>query len=76
MAAVAAHPVPYLLISGTQPAPEVIERMAKLTAGVAQIEVWEASGHFPHLAHPARFAQRLAASANSEPAIETRVGIA
>jgi pimeloyl-ACP methyl ester carboxylesterase len=27
------------------------------------IEVWAGTGHFPHLAHPARFARRLAAAA-------------
>ena len=26
-------------------------------------EVWAGTGHFPHLAHPSRFAQRLAATA-------------
>jgi pimeloyl-ACP methyl ester carboxylesterase len=26
-------------------------------------EVWACTGHFPHLAHPARFARRLAATA-------------
>jgi pimeloyl-ACP methyl ester carboxylesterase len=29
----------------------------------AVVEVWAGSGHFPHLAHPARFAERLAATA-------------
>jgi pimeloyl-ACP methyl ester carboxylesterase len=29
----------------------------------AATEVWAGSGHFPHLAHPARFAERLAATA-------------
>jgi pimeloyl-ACP methyl ester carboxylesterase len=27
----------------------------------ATVEVWAGSGHFPHLAHPHRFAGRLAA---------------
>ena len=29
----------------------------------ASITVWPASGHFPHLAHPRRFAECLAATA-------------
>ncbi len=62
MAAVAARGVPYLLICGTQPAPELTERIDELAAGGATVEVWDGSGHFPHLAHPARFAQRLAAA--------------
>ncbi len=61
MAAVAARPVPYLLVCGMQPAPEVTERIDTLLTGVVTIEVWDGSGHFPHLAHPTRFAQRLAA---------------
>ena len=31
------------------------------------VEVWPGSGHFPHLAHPARFAARLAAFALPRP---------
>ena len=74
MAAVAARAVPYLLICGMQPAPEVAERIDRLTAGVAEIEVWDGTGHFPQLAHPARFAQRLAATGTSVDS--TRVGLA
>ena len=29
----------------------------------ATVEVWAGSGHFPHLAHPARLAERLVATA-------------
>ena len=29
----------------------------------ATVEVWKDSGHFPHIARPARFAERLAATA-------------
>ena len=60
MAVVATREAPYLLVCGTPPAPEVTERIERLTARLVTIEVWDGSGHFPHLAHPARFAQRLA----------------
>jgi pimeloyl-ACP methyl ester carboxylesterase len=63
MSAVAARAVPYQLICGTQPPPEAIERIDRLTSGGATVDVWDGCGHFPHLAHPARFAQRLAATA-------------
>jgi pimeloyl-ACP methyl ester carboxylesterase len=66
MAAVAARAVPYLLICGTQPPAEVTERIAGRMAGHAVVEVWEGGGHFPHLAHPTRLAQRLAATATRE----------
>jgi pimeloyl-ACP methyl ester carboxylesterase len=62
MAAVAARAVPYLLICGARPAPEVDERLETLMASIATVEVWDGCGHFPHLAHPARFAHRLAAT--------------
>ena len=60
-AAVAASGVPYLLIAGSEPPPDLARR---LRAAVPQmkIEVWADTGHFPHLAHPGRFAQRLARS--------------
>jgi pimeloyl-ACP methyl ester carboxylesterase len=61
MAAVTARPAPYLLVCGMQPAPQVTERIDTLLTAVVTIEVWDGSGHFPHLAHPTRFAQRLAA---------------
>jgi pimeloyl-ACP methyl ester carboxylesterase len=61
-AAVAASGVPYLLIAGAEPPPDLARW---LSAAVPQmtIEVWADTGHFPHLAHPGRFAQRLAATA-------------
>lgn len=61
-AAIAASGVPYLLIAGAEPPAEVTARISD--AGVQlTVEVWAATGHFPHLAHPGRFAQRLAATA-------------
>jgi pimeloyl-ACP methyl ester carboxylesterase len=62
IAAVAAAKVPYLLILGTEPPPEVAAWFRNALPQ-AVIEVWTGSGHFPHLAHPARFAERLAAMA-------------
>ncbi len=61
-AAIAASGVPYLLIAGAEPPAGITQRMSD--AGVqVKIEVWAGTGHFPHLAHPGRFAQRLAATA-------------
>jgi pimeloyl-ACP methyl ester carboxylesterase/ketosteroid isomerase-like protein len=61
-AGMAASGVPYLLIAGAEPPAGITQRMSG--AGVQmKIEVWAGTGHFPHLAHPGRFAQRLAATA-------------
>jgi pimeloyl-ACP methyl ester carboxylesterase len=62
IAAVVAAGVPYLLILGTEPPPE-IAAWFRNALPQAVVEVWAGSGHFPHLAHPARFAERLAATA-------------
>ena len=62
VAAVAAAEVPYLLILGTELQPETAAWIRSAVPHAA-IEVWAGSGHFPHLAHPARFAERLAATA-------------
>jgi pimeloyl-ACP methyl ester carboxylesterase len=66
MARVSARGVPYLLILGTDLAPDV---RARIDQGMptASIEVWPGSGHFPHLAHPDRLAARLAATAKWTP---------
>jgi pimeloyl-ACP methyl ester carboxylesterase len=61
-AAVAASGVPYLLIAGAEP-PLDLARWLSDAVPQMKIEVWADTGHFPHLAHPARFAQRLAATA-------------
>jgi pimeloyl-ACP methyl ester carboxylesterase len=54
--------VPYLTILGDEPEPAyrqwLVERLPDI-----QILTWPSSGHFPHLAHPHRFAQRLAGTA-------------
>ena len=60
-AAVAASGVPYLLIVGAEPAPGISQRLSDALPRL-KTEVWAGTGHFPHLAHPGRFAQRLAAT--------------
>ena len=62
-AAVAASGVPYLLIVGAEPPPDVARWLGDAVPQM-KIEVWAGTGHFPHLAHPGRFAQRLAATAD------------
>jgi pimeloyl-ACP methyl ester carboxylesterase len=52
---------PYRLIAGADPGPTYRARLRR-ELPQAMIEVWPLSGHFPHLAHPERFARRLAAS--------------
>jgi pimeloyl-ACP methyl ester carboxylesterase len=54
--------VPYLLILGAEMPPDVRARVGAALPH-ATVEVWAGSGHFPHLAHPRRFAGRLAATA-------------
>lgn len=60
--AIASAGVPYLLLLGSDPAPETAAWIRDV-APHATVEVWAGTGHFPHLAHPARFAERLAATA-------------
>ena len=61
-AAITAAEVPYLLILGSEPSPDTAAWFGN-AAPHATVEVWADSGHFPHIAHPARFAERLAATA-------------
>ena len=65
-AAVAASDVPYLLIAGAEPTPGISQRLSDALPRL-KTEVWAGTGHFPHLAHPGRFAQRLAATAQWRP---------
>jgi pimeloyl-ACP methyl ester carboxylesterase/ketosteroid isomerase-like protein len=65
-AAVAASDVPYLLIAGAEPASDISQRLSDALPRL-KTEVWADTGHFPHLAHPGRFAQRLAATAQWRP---------
>jgi len=71
VAAVAASGVHYLLIMGAEPAPGISQWLSD-TLPQAKIEVWTDTGHFPHLAHPARFAQLLAATAQWQVALAGR----
>jgi pimeloyl-ACP methyl ester carboxylesterase len=54
--------IPYLFIAGHEVDPEY-RRWLDRALPDARTEVWPDSGHFPHLAHPGRFAERLAAIA-------------
>jgi len=54
--------VPYLVVAGAGLEPEY-EKWLSTALPQAAITVWPASGHFPHLAHPGRFAECLAATA-------------
>jgi pimeloyl-ACP methyl ester carboxylesterase len=61
MTATAATGVPYLLIAGSElPAP--LRESIVHAVPHAIVEVWAGSGHFPHLAHPDRFVDRLTAT--------------
>ena len=60
--AVAQAGVPYLLVLGSEPPPEVAEWLQGVMPRI-EIEVWPDTGHFPHLAYPGRFAERLAVTA-------------
>jgi pimeloyl-ACP methyl ester carboxylesterase len=62
VAAVTAARVPYRLILGSELSPDTAAWFSD-AAPHATVEVWADSGHFPHIAHPARFAERLAATA-------------
>ena len=66
IAAVAASDVPYLLIAGAELAPDVSQRLSDALPRL-KTEVWAGTGHFPHLAHPGRFARRLADTAQWRP---------
>ena len=54
--------VPYLIVAGDDLEPEY-QKWLSTTLPHAAVTVWPASGHFPHLAHPGRFAECLAATA-------------
>lgn len=58
---IAAAGVQVLLVAGRDPGPGMSDLFGAAQAQLA-VEAWPGSGHFPHLAHPARFAQRLAAT--------------
>jgi pimeloyl-ACP methyl ester carboxylesterase len=54
--------VPYVVVAGEEPQAAYREWLNGMLPQ-ATVTVWPDSGHFPHLAHPARFAECLAATA-------------
>ena len=66
-AQLATKQVPVLMVAGAEPGPG-LDSLIGPAMSQTTIEVWPNSGHFPHLAHAARFAQRLAATATWQPA--------
>lgn len=63
MANVRARNVPYLVVSGAEVDPDYRRWLGEVLPQ-AEIVVWPESGHFPHVAHPERFAQILVATAS------------
>lgn len=61
LADVRAQNVPYLVVSGTEVDPDYRRWLGDVLPQ-ARIVVWPESGHFPHVAHPERFAQILVAA--------------
>ncbi len=61
LAAVRAAGVPYLLVAGDDLESGYQEWLTEIMPH-ATVTVWPGSGHFPHIAHPARFAACLAAN--------------
>jgi pimeloyl-ACP methyl ester carboxylesterase len=62
LATLRAAKVPYLFVAGHELEPEYQDWLTQLLPQ-ASVTVWPGSGHFPHLAHPGRFAECLAATA-------------
>lgn len=58
-AAIRASGVPYVAVVGEDPSPEDVAWVRTNLPDTRTI-VWPNSGHFPHLAHPRRFAELLA----------------
>jgi pimeloyl-ACP methyl ester carboxylesterase len=54
--------LPYLVVAGRDLDPDY-ERWLNEMLPQATVTVWPGSGHFPHVAHPDRFAECLAATA-------------
>ena len=61
-AAIRAAGIPYVTVVGADLSPEEVA-WTDANLPDARILVWPASGHFPHLAHPRRFAELLAETA-------------
>jgi pimeloyl-ACP methyl ester carboxylesterase len=58
-ASIRASGLPYVSVLGHDPSPEDVDWIRSNMPGM-RIEAWPHSGHFPHLAHPRRFAKLLA----------------
>jgi pimeloyl-ACP methyl ester carboxylesterase len=58
-ASIRASGLPYIAVVGHDPSPEDADWI-RSNMPDARTEVWPQSGHFPHLAHPRRFAEILA----------------
>ena len=56
----AAVQVPYLALHGGDPGPDYDHWLERVIP-TATVEVWEDSGHYPHLVHPQRFLDRVRA---------------
>jgi len=68
LAALRTAQIPYLFVSGNKVGPDYLNWLNHVLPQ-ASVTEWPASGHFPHLAHPRRFAECLAATARwAEPA--------
>ena len=72
MAEVARSEVPYLLILGAEWDPDKTSWLSDALPQL-KVEVWPDTGHFPHLAHPGRFARVLATAEVPVPD-DTRAG--
>lgn len=55
--------VPYTLVAG-HPLPDPVAKWIHERIPQADVTVWDGTGHFPHLAHPDRFARLLASTAD------------
>ena len=64
LAAVRAAGVPYLVVAGDDLQPGYRRWLTDMLPH-ATVTVWPGSGHFPHIAHPGRFAACLAAAGSS-----------
>lgn len=62
LAALRTAEIPYLIVAGSDPDSDYRRWLADVLPQ-ADITVFAGSGHFPHLAHPDRFAECLAATA-------------
>ena len=75
-AAIRKSRVPFVAVVGQEPSPEDVA-WVQANLPDARLMVWPGSGHFPHLAHPRRFAEVLAETATwgpQEPGVLTPMG--